>query len=174
MNPLVFIAFFILIVIIQAFVFLKSYKKPSPGKALIVHGKMDPSDSVPYKIYTSKPVFVWPVIQQSYFLELDAYSVTDNVKAVDLDHKTNDIKYGIELSPDKNNLDTLVSKYFGKQKGEIEKSLQQSITLLIEQKIAETTIDKNKSAIIQELKQSINEKVEEYGFQKTELIKITF
>ena len=171
MEIIVLISFLCLIVIIQMVFFVRSIKRPSPLKALVVSGKIDPDNSVAFKIHTEGLVFVWPVIQESYFLDLGNYSIKQNFKVTASNGVNSSVEVEAFVKPNKENLPRIVGDYFDASKSKIEVSIAEEIEMLIKGVISQSNLEAgSKVQLITEIKEKVNLFLVEKGFKVTEMI----
>ena len=167
------ISFVLTILIVQIIVFIRQYKRSTPTKALIVYGKLDPHDSIPFKIYNSKSVFVWPIIQKFYYLDLSSFSINTEFDSTFMSGEKLQIKIEAQINPDTLELEKLVNHYFKKTKNEIEKDVQRSIELQVQNITSTSTYDAdNKRELLNEIAKSVNELIQKKGFIEAEYINV--
>ena len=65
----------IILFIIQIFFAYSRYKKYRPGKTLIVTGKVSADPKEKLKIYSRGSIFVWPVIQDYFYISHDPLTI---------------------------------------------------------------------------------------------------
>lgn len=76
----ILIFFFLAIFVLQTFMFIKRYKRSEVGKSLVVTGKVSPDPGKIFLVYPNKTVFVWPVIQDYFYLDHAPISMYLEVK----------------------------------------------------------------------------------------------
>ncbi len=159
------VAFLCLIAIIQLIFFIRSYKKPTPVKALIVHGKVDPQNKVLFKTYRRKPAFVWPIIQDFYFLDLDDYELSQKLDTIDANGNSITIEINCLARPNQNNLDQVIEQFFEKPKTQIEGYLRKTIEMEIRNIISNNKAElQSRDNLTSEIKNKINSTIESNNF----------
>lgn len=164
---LVLIGFIVIVAVIQMIFFLSRYKRPTPSKALVVHGKLDPHNSIPFKIYTRKPTFVLPVMQSFYFLDLTTYDFGSQFENFHFEDASK-IKVSCLAKPDEENLSKLVGGYFEKSKPQIEDTISQLIRIKIQSLISEN-ISNSKEDLTIKIKKEILQTLNQNGFVDSEI-----
>lgn len=167
-SILLIIGFVLFMSILMLLFFITRFKSGSPEKALIIHGKLDPEDKVPFKVMTSGSTFVWPVIQKYYYYFLDEYEITSEINVKDNSDSSYKMGYQLTVSPSKNklDLDKSITCLFGKDKQEIIEITRNRIEILIKNEISDKLITKDsKKEILRKLSKAVQEEFSKIGFE---------
>jgi len=107
---------------------LKQYKKVKPGTLLVVTGKLDPKNHSKFILTKHGRIFVWPVIQDSYDLDISNYVLKDkfslrNGKAISID-----AQYDLDTSE----ADKFVDRFLSMDKSTIQEEILRIIKVKFE------------------------------------------
>lgn len=162
-----------LIFIIQSFIFIRQYRRSRPNSIIVVHGKIDASSMKSFKIVEKGNVFVWPVIQDDYRLDIDKYDFINHVSCVDEANKALNVRYEITSKPDRSKLQSFVEEFFGKDKQEIIAEVNKIIGRKISEQIGNKRIsEENVKAISISLNARCTELLREIGFAEPTYINV--
>lgn len=152
-------------------VMISRYKLPTIAEAIIVYGKIDPKDIDKFKIHTKGGVFIWPVIQKFYKLQLDEYKFSGKFNAKDTAGREITVTIDTQCKPDLNKLDVLVHENFLKSKAEIQKKIAEQIVFLVKHKMPELhmsdEVKRMNKRIFREVITDINSLLIQQGFNKS-------
>jgi len=165
-QVLILIGFVIIVFIIQCILFVNQYKRGSLDKALIVYGKLSPKDLEPYKILTSGAVFVFPVLQNFYFLDLDIYKCDLDFKVMDKNERSILFETSIVVRPDTKRLNIIVDNFFNKDKHFINEYLVNTIQRKVKDIVKSKRMELEKDdLIIEEIEIVITKFIFDNGFR---------
>ena len=116
---------------------------------------------------------MWPIIQKFYYLDLSSFSINTEFDSTFMSGEKLQIKIEAQINPDTLELEKLVNHYFKKTKNEIEKDVQRSIELQVQNITSTSTYDAdNKRELLNEIAKSVNELIQKKGFIEAEYINV--
>ena len=84
--------------LIMGITFAFQYKKIPDDKILVIYGKVEPEHEHGFKVITAGREFVWPIIQDSRYIDLASYEYNINEKFISKDNVELKIKGRIVYS----------------------------------------------------------------------------
>lgn len=80
---IILIAFMCVLILVQMLFFISRYKRVDKNQVLVLTGKVSTNPNEKFKIVTHGAVFVWPVLQNFYYLDTGIKLFNGELKTID-------------------------------------------------------------------------------------------